>query len=94
MWCSPGAWRCAFVTSSEITSSVSQVRDETARAGAATAAAARTAGERARAASLATAEAVRRQKLRTNVTVVNRLNLSIRDTQRKLSFSQNMAIYG
>lgn len=65
-----------------------------AATGAATAAAARAAGERARAASLATAEAVRRQKLRTNVTVVNRLNLSIRDTQRKLSFSQNMAIYG
>ena len=62
---------------------------ETTRGAAATAAAARAGGERA-------AQAIRDKKLATTVavTVQNTTNISTRDVAKKLSFSQNMRIYG
>jgi len=74
-----------------LAAAMAETARETTRGAQATAAAARAAGA-------ASAEAIRRKNLTANVNVNNviRVNnqISIRDTARKLSFSQNMAIYG
>ena len=74
-----------------LAAAMAETSRETSRGAAATAAAARAAGQ-------ASAEAIRRKNLTASVNVNNvvRVNnvVSIRDTAKKLSFSQNMAVYG